>query len=77
MWFIYSYILVYLDVSLHIQSYSHSECQYLSTCCLLKTVTDGTASRMEFDSNNCVVGWMVLDKIMRMEESKVLRQRLS
>lgn len=32
---------------------------------------------MEFDSNNCVVGSMVLDEIMGMEESKVLRQRLS
>lgn len=77
MWFIHRYILVYLDICLHVQSDSHSECQYLSTCCLLKTITDGTASRMGFDSDSCVVGLMVLDKTMGMEESKVLRQRLS
>lgn len=77
MWFVCRYILVYLDIRLQIQSDSHSQCQYLSTCCLLKPVTDGTSSRMEFDSNNCVVGLMVLHKIMRMEESKVLRQCLS
>lgn len=76
MWFIRRYILVYLDICLHVQSDSHSECQHLSTCCLSKTVTDGTASRMEFDSNNCVVGLMGLDKSMGMEESKVLRQCL-
>lgn len=77
MWFLGRYILVYLDVCLHTQSDLNSECWYLSTFYLLKSVTHDTSSRMELDSNNCVVGLMVLDKIMRMEESKVLRQCLS
>lgn len=76
-WFLGRYILVYLDIYLHTQSELHSECQYLSTSYLLKTVTHDTSSRMELDSDNCVVGLMVLDKIMSMEESKVLTQCLS
>lgn len=39
--------------------------------------THGTSSRMQLDSSNCVVGLMLLDKIPRMEERKVLRQCLS
>lgn len=61
---------------IHNQNRTHS----VSTSVLFtfqKTVTHNTSSRIELDSNNCVVGLVVLDKIMRMEESKVLRQCLS
>ena len=72
-WFLGRHILVYVDMSKYTAGFTLT----VPVPQYFLPFTHGTSSRMQLDSNNCVVGLMLLDKILRMEERKVLRQRLS